>query len=193
MFKFCSALVLVIACAACGSKFTSNEGSGFAGSGTGGDANGGDSSTTGGSGSGDAGDSSIGGTDTGGPGGSVNVGGSGASAGSGGSAADDPCAKLKEDFQIALEKARACTQGSTNECSPSSTIEPLGCGCPVLVNANSEYTTLAKKARQAYRDAKCMDNTVCPAIACVQPMIANCAPATSKNSFVCAAVNALPN
>ena len=199
MFKFCSSLVLVIACVACGSKFSASESGGSAGSGNAGEANGGESSATGGTGSGDAGDTGIGGsnaggTSAGGSAGEMNQGGAGGIAGSGGTASDDPCARIKQDYQLALEKARLCTEGSTNECSASSTVEPLNCGCATLVNSNSAYTTAAKKARQAYRDAKCSESTVCPAIACAQPAVVSCAPTTAKgNTFVCTAVNAVAN
>ncbi|HYP99561.1 MAG TPA: hypothetical protein VER96_12895 [Polyangiaceae bacterium] len=192
MFKFCSSFVLVIACVACGSKFSASEGGSLAGSGNA--ANGGESSATGGTASGDAGDTGSGGSNAGGTAGDMNQGGAGAIAGMGGTVADDPCARIKQDYQLALEKARLCTEGSTNQCSASSTVEPLECGCATLVNANSEYTTAAKKARQAYRDAKCSETTVCPASACVQPTLVSCAPATAKgNTFVCSAVSAVAN
>lgn len=199
MFKFCSSLVFVIACVACGSKFTANEGGALASGGDVGDANGGQTSSIGG----DAGDvgvggTSAGGTSAGGTGGGTDSGGTGASAGmdtakagSAGSDTGSECAKLKQQFSALLEKARACNEAATDECSPSSTLEPLGCGCPVLVNAKSEYTTAAKKARQTYRDAKCVDNAICPAIACVQPTAASCVPGTAADSFVCTGITAV--
>ncbi|HEY0465944.1 MAG TPA: hypothetical protein VGC79_17140, partial [Polyangiaceae bacterium] len=104
------------------------------------------------------------------------------------------CAKLKQDYQAAVEKARACDKGSTDQCSPSSTVEPIGCGCSVLVNTKSEYTAIAKKARQAYRDAKCQDNSVCPAVACILITAASCATGTTTgSSFVCTAETAIAN
>jgi len=196
MLKFCSSLLLVIACGACGSRFTANEGGGSAGVG-------GQSSTAGGADTGEAGDASNnGGSNSGGDAGTSNTGGNSASAGDGGAATGgsggsmtiDQCTKLKQQYQSALEKARACDLGSTDECSPSSTVEPLGCGCPVLVNAKSESTTIAKKTRQAYRDAKCTDDTICPAFACAQPTSASCAPGkVTADTFVCASGTAIPN
>ena len=195
MVKFRSCLVLVIACVACGSRFSANEGGGSAGFG-------GQPSAAGSPDIGDAGDASSGGSDSGATGGSSNTGGVGASAGDGGAATGgmggsipiDQCTKLKQQYQTALEKARACELGSMDECSPSSTVEPLGCGCAVLVNAKSESTTIAKKARQAYRDAKCSEDTVCPLIACAQPASASCAPGKlSADTFVCTAGTAVAN
>jgi hypothetical protein len=116
--------------------------------------------------------------------------GAGASAGSGGEA---DCARLKQQFQGLLDKARVCDQGSTDQCSPSSTIEPLGCGCAVLVNAKGVYTDAARKARQAYLDAKCVDSGVCPAIACLAPKAASCAAGVTSGSFVCTAGTAVAN
>ena len=193
MVKFCSSLVLVIACVACGSPFSANEGGASAGFG-------GQSSAAGSPDMGDAGDTSSGGSDSGGNAGSSNTGGASAgdggaaTGGSGGSTPIDQCTKLKQQYQTALEKARACELGSMDECSPSSTVEPLGCGCAVLVNAKSESTTLAKKARQAYRDAKCSEDAVCPLIACAQPASASCAPGKlSADTFVCTAGTAVAN
>lgn len=198
MLKLCSSLVLLIACAACGSSFTVTDGGGSAGSGNAGEANGGQSSSAGTSSGGDAGETDVGGTSSGGDGGSTaagaggtSSGGSGASAGAG-SGVD--CAKLKQDYQAALEKARACDKGSTDQCSPSSTIEPLSCGCAVLVNAKSEYTAIAKKARQAFRDAKCAEGVACSAIACAPISEASCAAGLgTASSFVCTAATLLAN
>ncbi|HYQ43458.1 MAG TPA: hypothetical protein VER11_15865 [Polyangiaceae bacterium] len=195
MFKSRASFVLVMACAACGSSFTANDGGGSAGFGNGGDESGGQSSGAGSSGSGDAGDSTAAGMTSGGNAGSAGVtaGSGGTVAGTGGGAAGDQCTKLKLQYQNALEKARVCDQDLVGECSPSSTVEPLGCGCPVLVNAKSEYADTAKNARQAYLDAKCVEGTVCPAIACSKPIAASCAPAATGSAFVCTAASAVAN
>jgi hydrogenase maturation factor len=103
---------------------------------------------------------------------------------------------LKQQYQALLEKARVCDKGSTDECSPSSTLEPLGCGCPVLVNAKSEYVASAKKARQAYQDAKCVDAIACTSVACVPTASASCAQASASGSgsgFVCTAGTVVAN
>lgn len=191
MVKLRSFFVFVFTCVACGGSFSSHDGVG-AGGGSGGDANGGQSSAAGASDTSGGGETSSAGSNSGGAaGGSGGGAGSGkggaATAGSSGANGGDQCAKLKEQYQAALEEARVCDLGSMDQCSPSSTVEPLNCGCAVLVNAQSESATVAKKARQAYRDAKCADGTVCPAIACAQPVSASCAPAAIGATFVCAA------
>jgi len=195
MFKAYSCFALLIACAACGSSFSSGDG-GSAGSSQAGEANGGQPSS-GGSG-GDAGELATGGASSAGDGGSSagsgSAGNGGAAvAGSAGSSSGE-CARLKAQFQAALEKARACDKGSKDQCSPSSTVEPLSCGCAVLVNAKSEFSTAAKKARQAYQDAKCAEGIACAAIACAPIVDASCAPEIgSTSAFVCSAVTAISN
>jgi len=198
MFKAYSSFVLVIACAACGSSFSSGDG-GSAGSSQAGESNGGQPSSAGSGG--DAGELATGGTSSAGDGGSIagsdSAGNGGAavagSAGSAGSSSGE-CARLKAQFQAALEKARACDKGSKDQCSPSSTVEPLACGCAVLVNAKSEFSTAAKKARQAYQDAKCGEGVACAAIACAPIVDASCAPEVgSTSAFVCSAVTTISN
>lgn len=197
MFKVYLPVALVFACVACGSSFSAGDGA--AGSSQAGEANGGEPSSAGSGG--DAGATDTGGTSSGGDGGSA-VGGAGASAGNGGatvggaagSTSGGDCAKIKAQYQTALEKARVCDEGSTQQCSPSSTVDALSCGCPVLVNAKSEYTATAKKARQAYQDARCVEGIACAAIACAPIAAANCAATMSSgSSFVCSAVTAIPN
>jgi len=195
MFKAYSCFALLIACAACGSSFSSGDG-GSAGSSQAGEANGGQPSSAGSGG--DAGELATGGASSAGDGGSSagsgSAGNGGAAvAGSAGSSSGE-CARLKAQFQAALEKARACDKGSKDQCSPSSTVEPLSCGCAVLVNAKSEFSTAAKKARQAYQDAKCAEGIACAAIACAPIVDASCAPEIgSTSAFVCSAVTAISN
>jgi hypothetical protein len=205
MLKLGSSLVLVIACVACGSSFSANDGgAGSVGLGNAGEASGGQDSSAGSGSGGDASEMGGGGTSSGGDDGSeagragasagrggATVGGSGGSAGS---SAGTDCARLKAQYQSAVEKARVCDKGSLDQCSASSTVEPLSCGCPVLVNAKSEYTTTAKKARQAFQDAKCAEGVACAAIACAPITEASCAATLSTSTnFVCTAVTALPN
>jgi len=193
MFKAYSCFALLIACAACGSSFSSGDG-GSAGSSQAGEANGGQPSSAGSGG--DAGELATGGASSAGDGGSSagsgSAGNGGAAvAGSAGSSSGE-CARLKAQFQAALEKARACDKGSKDQCSPSSTVEPLSCGCAVLVNAKSEFSTAAKKARQAYQDAKCAEGIACAA--CAPIVDASCAPEIgSTSAFVCSAVTAISN
>lgn len=134
-----------------------------------------------------AGGSSAGGSSAGGS----SAGAGGASAGAGGSAGAADCTTLKADYAAALELARVCDKGSTNQCSASSTLSTLGgCACPTLVNAKSEATTLAKQKYQAFQDAKCPIGPVCN-IACPAYTGATCSAAATGNTFVCTASRAV--
>jgi hypothetical protein len=200
-------LAIVTLCSACGgSSFEAGGGGGSSGSATEAGSTGsnaGATSSAGESSGGSAGDSSAGasaggqsagGTATAGAGGSsaggssagasgAGAGGSsgGATAGAGGAA---DCTTLKADYAAALEKARACNKALTNECTTSSTLPTLGCGCPTLVNAKSEATTLAKEKYQAFQDAKCPIGPICN-IACIAYKSAACSAAATGNTFVC--------
>jgi len=109
--------------------------------------------------------------------------------GSGGSSTGVDCTTLESEYKAAVERARVCTKGSLDECSASSVAEPVGgCGCPVLINAKSEAGAEAKKAYQAYQDAKCDYNggPVCD-IYCPAPVTAGCAQQSmgTGSAFVC--------
>ncbi len=213
MLKTSAWLVAVTWCVACGSSFSGAGGSGGDSSaGKAGDASSGAGNT------GDAGDASGGtvaqaGAGTGGAsGGAVGVAGgssagaggsvagaggssagaggtSGAAAGSGGSAGAD-CGKLQTDYLAAVEKARVCDKGATDECSTSSSF-PSACGCPILVNSKSEYTALAKKAQKAMDDSGC--HYVTCGAACLPFTGASCAAQTmgTGTSYVCTGSNAV--
>jgi hypothetical protein len=203
-------LAIVTLCSACGGSSFEAGGSG----GAGGDAsqagatgsNGGGSSSAGAASGGSAGDSSAGsgatagghpagGAATAGAGGSsaggssagasgAGAGGSsgGATAGAGGAA---DCATLKTDYAAAVELARVCDKGSSDQCTTSSTLPTLGgCGCGNLVNAKSKATTLAKEKYQAFQDAKCPVGPICN-IACIAYKSATCSAAAMGNTFVC--------
>ena len=158
---------------------TSGGSAGESSAGAGGHAAGG--AATAGAGGSSAGGSSAGGSSAGG------AGAGGASAGAGGSAGAADCTTLKADYAAALELARVCDKGSTNQCSASSTLSTLGgCACPTLVNAKSEATTLAKQKYQAFQDAKCPIGPVCN-IACPAYTGATCSAAATGNTFVCTA------
>jgi hypothetical protein len=202
-------LAIVTLCSACGGSSFEAGGSGGASQAGATGSNGGDTSSAGTSSGGTAGDSSggasagghpAGGAATAGAGGSsaggssagassagAGTGGSsgGATAGAGGSAGAN-CATLKTDYAAALEKARVCDKGLTNQCSTSSTLPTMGCGCPVLVNSKSEATTLAKAKYQAFQDAKCPVGPICN-IACLAYTGATCSAQTmgTGNTFVC--------
>jgi len=208
MSKPYASLVVMVLCAACGSKFDAT-GSGEAGASgagqAGGEASGGRTSSAGSS-SGGATEAGAGGTTTAGAGGSVvGLGGSGGSVvgsggsggsvvGSGGSAGAD-CAALKTEYAALVQKARVCDKGSTNECSPSSTLPAVGCGCPVLVNSKSADKTLAEQKYKAIEANKCNLGPIC-ASACVQYSGADCTAqsATPGGDFTCTATSAVqPN
>jgi hypothetical protein len=203
-------LALITLCSACGGSSFEAGGSGGAG-GTSAEAgatgsHGGDTSSAGTSSGGSAGLSSAGaaghsagGAATAGAGGSsaagssaggASAGGSSAGASAGGSAGATDCATLKADYAAALEKARLCDMGSTNQCDKSSTMPNIGCGCPTLVNAKSEATTLAKEKYQAFQNAKCPIGPICN-IACIAYSSAACTAQTMGTGYVCTGSNAV--
>jgi hypothetical protein len=97
---------------------------------------------------------------------------------------------LKTEYTAALEKARVCDMGSTDQCDKSSTLPNIGgCGCPTLVNTKSEATTLAKQKYQAFQNAKCALGQICN-IACLAYTSATCSAQTTGTGFVCTGSNA---
>jgi hypothetical protein len=164
---------------------TSGGSAGESSAGAGGHSAGG--AATAGAGGSSAGGSSAGGSSAGAGGAGAGAGGS--SAGAGGSSACDTettdCAKLKCEYAAAVELARVCDKGSSDQCTTSSTLPNLGgCSCPTLVNAKSDATTLAKQKYQAFQNAKCPVGPVCN-IACAANTSATCSAATVGNTFVC--------
>jgi len=86
-----------------------------------------------------------------------------------------------------------CDKGSTDQCSPSSIAQPLGCACPVLINAKSEAGAAALAAYQALLDAKCEigGGLACDAF-CGTPTAARCEQQSGPgSSFVCTALTTL--
>ncbi|HEY3256166.1 MAG TPA: hypothetical protein VGJ91_19540 [Polyangiaceae bacterium] len=197
MFKFQPFLAVAVAaaCAACGASFSAHDGSGnAAGADNAGDANGGQPGSAGSSSVGDAGEADSGGTSAGGSlvGGAGASGGSGVGgwrSGSGGNWAGGDCATLRTDYSAAVEKARVCDKGATDQCSTSSVAEPTGCGCPVLINTKSEAAAAAKKAYQALQDNHCDYGGATCNIACLPVTSASCAQQSmgSGNTFLCTA------
>jgi len=220
MIKFYAFLApIAVVCVACGASFTANEGNGAAaGAANGGQATGGLTSSAGSSSVGDAGETEAGGTSSAGQGSTAGEGGSVVGAGgttstggwgsgrggwgnagwrngtAGSSAAD--CATLQEEYEAAVQKARVCDKGSTDQCTTSSLAQAIGgCGCPVLINAKSEAGAAARKAYQAYQSAKCeTSGPLCDAF-CAPPVAASCAQQsmTSGNGFVCTGATAIQN
>lgn len=210
MFKVQSfwAPALAVTVVACGARFSAHENEGTA-TGNAGEGSAGFTSSGGSSSVADAGEPGVGGhraaggnsSVTGGTGsaaggagtagrnwgnggwGSWGVGGWG-SGGGGATAAD--CATLRQKYQAAVEEARACDKGSTDQCSPSSVAEQVGgCGCPILINTKSDAADAAKKAYQGYQDAKCEHGAICDAF-CAPFASASCEESAS-GGYVCTA------
>ncbi|HEX3851534.1 MAG TPA: hypothetical protein VHW01_11240 [Polyangiaceae bacterium] len=183
-------LALVTLCSACGGSSFEAGGGGAGGTSAqaGASNHAGDTSSAGASSGGSGADSSAGasGQSTGG---AATAGAGGSSGGTGGSAGAD-CAVLKTEYTAALEKARVCDMGSTDQCDKSSTLPNIGgCGCPTLVNTKSEATTLAKQKYQAFQNAKCALGQICN-IACLAYTSATCSAQTTGTGFVCTGSNA---
>lgn len=213
---FGSSLAFLMLSVACGGNFEAmgvGGSAGVAGTAHAGGGNGGDSSSAAGAPSGgSSGSTAIGGTTsagasgavTGSGGSSVGSGGSSAGSGSGGVPAGGApstggtggadCATLKTEYTAAVEKARVCDVGSTDECSKSSTLPALGCGCPTLVNAKSTYTAVAQKRYDDIQADKCLTGAICN-IACAPATGASCAlqTATAGGGYVCTSSLAAAN
>jgi hypothetical protein len=181
-------LVTVTLCVSCGgSSFQSASGGDSGAAGGGGTAAGG---TANGGSAGVSGSAGNGGSPSGGSAGAATGGAAGSSAGAGGSGTTE-CERLRTEYAAALEKARGCDSGSTDQCSTSSTLPSLGCGCPVLVNSKSEFTNVAKQKYQAFQDAMCDAGPVCN-IACLEPVSATCAAQKTAAGTVYQCAGALP-
>ena len=117
------------------------------------------------------GGASTGGASTGGAGGGTA---GSATAGAAGAPATD-CSTLRTQYSVLLEKARLCDPVTKGQCSPNSTLPAVnGCGCGVLVNPHSEYTTLATKKHEEGVASGCYKPGPCPLIACLDPTGASC-------------------
>jgi len=174
---------LVLLCAACGSNFTSTGSSGgsmMAGAGP---------EPSGGSPSAEAGSSGV--SAGGASGGAAEGGaasGSGGSPGPGaGSGGAPDCAAMIKDYRAAVEKARTCVKGVNNQCSAMSILRSIGCGCPVLVNAKSPFTTTAQQKDAEIQAAHCDEGPMCD-IACQAYMGAECA-SQGMSLTVCSPTN----
>lgn len=163
-------------------------GSATAGAGGTGHAGAGGTGHAGAGGTGHAGGASAGGASAG-----NSAGGASAGTGAGGSAGAD-CAALKTEYAALVKKARVCDEGSTDECSTTSTAPPAGCGCPTLVNAKSQYTTLAAEKYKAIQKGGCDNGPICD-IACPVATTASCTKTsgTGSSEFVCTGTLAVTN
>jgi hypothetical protein len=208
MLKLHSFLVPAIAVTvvACSARFTAHDSDGTTGGSTG-EAGGSFNGSAGSSSVGEAGEQQVGGSGSAGTapiagaGGTLgtagastgaaagaagrNWGGGGWRSGSGGATAAD-CETLREEYQAAVEPARACDKGSSDQCSPSSSAQPIGgCGCPVLINTKSEAASAAKIAYQRYLKAGCERSGPICDIFCGVPTGASCDQSTTSSAFVC--------
>lgn len=158
---------------------TGSGGNGGFSTGSGGAGPGGHSGT-GGSGDGGHGGIGTGGKSmgTGGSAGTPGTGGVGGGGGQGGQGGDSrACAQLVDEYAKALEEARACTPGATDQCQFMASPVLSSCNsCPqVAVDDTSQLTAI----RSQYFARGCATATLCPAIACVIPGTRTCAPTDS--------------
>ena len=125
-----------------------------------------------------------------GTGGATATGGTQGSGGSGGSAGGPSCEQIQTAYQAALVTARECSVGGTNQCQKM-VASGLGCGgCPTFVNDDSGLS----QYDNAWNQAGCGQNQLCPAIACLAPKTATCKAsdaggATCVDSFLATATN----
>lgn len=194
-------LAFLALCVACGSKFepggtggdggdsaaggTDRGGSGSAGAPGGGAASGGAPSGGADTAGAPSGGANTAGAPGGGAGGASAGAGGGATAGAGGAA---DCATLVGEYTALLQKARVCDPAAMDECSASSTLQPIGCGCPTPVNAKSESTTAAKAKYAQIEKNKCNNGPIC-GIACLPFKSVACSEQTqgSSKAYVCTA------
>jgi hypothetical protein len=85
------------------------------------------------------------------------------------------CEQIASDYGDAISDAKMCQVGATGQCQILvSTTLP----CPTCqVHVNDDHTLQTLKQR--YQDAACKPPRFCPAIACVNPGVPNCAPINS--------------
>jgi hypothetical protein len=186
----------------------STGGSDVGGTGTGGATQGGSSGDTAMGGTGmaaggtDAGaggtDAGTGGTEpgtggtepaTGGTGGMLGagMGGKGGKGGRGGAGGQTSCDELAQQYVDALAAARACNAKSGKEQCTELASSSLTCGCDDPVNPdNIEAVAELRRLRKA--GASC--SMVCPAIACIPPEGAECAP-DDASPGLCRSVGAI--
>jgi hypothetical protein len=136
---------------------------------------------------------SISSTNDGGSGGSPGTAGAtgtGGNQGGGGQGGGASCDQLQAAYKTALATARACSVDGTNQCQKTAE-SALGCtGCPTFVTDDSGLS----QYDNAWNQAGCSQNQLCPAIACLAPKAATCKAsdaggATCVDSFLAAPTN----
>jgi len=119
---------------------------------------------------------------TGGEGGSSGAGGAGGMPGGGGQGggAGKTCQQLVNEYAKALQEARMCTPGATDQCLETAPATLSYCNvCPqVPVNDATQVTAI----RSQWLAQGCATPTVCPAIACIGPGGRICAVSNSGPS-----------
>ena len=99
----------------------------------------------------------------------ANDGGTGGSGG-GGQGGGSSCDQIQAAYQAALATARQCSANATNQCQKMAE-SALGCtGCPTFVNDDSGLSQFDN----AWNQAGCSQNQLCPGIACLAPKSATC-------------------
>ncbi|HWP04520.1 MAG TPA: hypothetical protein VNN72_02205, partial [Polyangiaceae bacterium] len=115
------------------------------------------------------------------------MGGKGGRGGKGGSGGQMNCDDLAQQYADALAAARACNAKSDKEQCTELASSSLTCGCDVPVNPeNTEAVAELQRLRKA--GAGC--SMVCPAIACLPPEGAECAP-DDTSPGLCRSVGAI--
>jgi hypothetical protein len=169
------ALVQVGQVVGCGGVSTPGGDGGRAGTGgaTGAAGTGGAGTTGAGGATGAAGTGGAGTTDAGGHG-SGGTGGAGAGH-DGGADGGTSCDDLATQYATALVAASACTVGGASQCAVmvSSSLSPCFVGCMTFVQDATPLGDLKARWMTAGCDSQV---TVCPAIACLNPSTATCAP-----------------
>ena len=119
----------------------------------------------------------------GGSGGSPGTGGatgSGGNHGGGGQAGGASCDQIQAAYKAALATARQCSVDGSNQCQKTAE-SALGCtGCPTFVNDDSGLS----QYDNAWNQAGCSQNQLCPGIACLAPKAATCK-ATDAGAATC--------
>jgi hypothetical protein len=96
--------------------------------------------------------------------------GTGGNPGGGGQGGGPSCDQIQAAYKAALATARQCSVGGTNQCQKMAE-SALGCtGCPTFVNDDSGFS----QYDNAWNQAGCSQNQLCPGIACLAPKSATC-------------------
>jgi hypothetical protein len=113
--------------------------------------------------------------------GAETTGGSAGMGGSAGSGMKPDCAALEKDYSTTLQQAEACNPDSGKTQCTSMEANDLTCpNCSVYVNPDNEADIMHLAELRQQAGNHCV--TPCPAIACVLPPSARCAPVAGSKS-----------